>query len=243
MKLAQEAGMDLVEVAPTERPPVCRIMDYGKWKYTQKKKKQKGKHGHEVQIKEVRIRPKTDPHDKAIKVNRAIRFLGDGNKVQFTMLFRGRERFHVTIGMDILNGIAADLEPQAKVERFPKMEGRRMTMLLAPNKGGPAKPKPPKTKTKTAPVAPPQTPAPAAATPPTSAPAVAPASSPAPASAPAPSPAPAAAPSPAPTPSPAPAATPSPAPVSAPAPTPSPAPAPAPAPPPTPPDSAAQAEA
>lgn len=223
--------MDLVEVAPTERPPVCRIMDYGKWKYTQKKKKQKGKHGHEVQIKEVRIRPKTDPHDKAIKVNRAIRFLGEGNKVQFTMLFRGRERFHVTIGMDILNGIASDLEVQAKVERFPKMEGRRMTMLLAPNKGGPAKPKPPKNKTRTAPYAPPKTPETAAETPPTSAPAVAPASSPVPASAPAPSPAPAAAPSPAP----------APVPVSAPAPAPSPTPAPAP--PPTPPDSAAQAEA
>ena len=243
MKLAREAGMDLVEVAPTERPPVCRIMDYGKWKYTQKKKKQKGKHGHEVQIKEVRIRPKTDPHDKAIKVNRAIRFLGEGNKVQFTMLFRGRERFHVTIGMDILNGIASELEVQAKVERFPKMEGRRMTMLLAPNKGGPAKPKPPKNKTKTAPYAPPKTPETAAETPPTSAPAVAPASSPAPsqapASAPAPSLAPAAAPSLAPAAAPSPA--PAPAPVSAPAPAPSPTPAPAP--PPTPPESAAQAEA
>ncbi len=186
--------MDLVEVAPTERPPVCRIMDYGKWKYTQKKKKQKGKHGHEVQIKEVRIRPKTDPHDKAIKVNRALRFLGEGNKVQFTMLFRGRERFHVAIGMDILNGIATDLEVQAKVERFPKMEGRRMTMLLAPNKGGPAKPKPPKVKK--APVTPSTPAAPAAAASPASVPATAP--SPAPVAAPTPAPAPAATPTPTP---------------------------------------------
>ena len=161
MKLARDAGMDLVEVAPTERPPVCRIMDYGKWKYTQKKKKQKGKHGHEVQIKEVRIRPKTDPHDKMIKVNRAMKFLDDGDKVQFTMIFRGRERAHANLGMVILETIAADLEDRAKMERPPRLEGRRMTMLLTPTKV-PSKPrtKPPaKARTKP-PVSSPSAPAP-----------------------------------------------------------------------------------
>jgi translation initiation factor IF-3 len=139
MNRARELGLDLVEVAPTERPPVCRIMDYGKWKY-QQKKKHKGKQSHEVQIKEVRIRPKTDENDRKIKMNRAHKFLGEGDKVQFTMIFRGRERFHLDRGLAMLKTISTELEQIAKVERFPKMEGRRMTMLLAPLKI-PSKPK------------------------------------------------------------------------------------------------------
>ena len=131
--MAQEAGMDLVEVAPTARPPVCRIMDYGKWKYHQKKKHKKG--GQEQQLKEVRLRPKTDNNDKNIKIKRAIRFFGKGHKVQFTILFRGRERFHREIGFEILKEIAADFGERIKIERPPSMDGRKLIMILAPVKG------------------------------------------------------------------------------------------------------------
>lgn len=125
--------MDLVEVAPTARPPVCRVMDYGKWKYHQKKKHKKG--GTEQQLKEVRLRPKTDDNDKHIKIKRAIRFFGKGHKVQFTILFRGRERFHREIGFQILKGIAEDFGEKVKTERPPSMDGRKLIMILAPVKG------------------------------------------------------------------------------------------------------------
>jgi translation initiation factor IF-3 len=131
---AYAVGMDLVEVAPTERPPVCRIMDFGKWKYAQKKK-QKTRGGHEIVIKEVRIRPKTDDHDRQIKVNRAMEFLKKGDKVLFTMLFRGRERFHQDVGFEAFKSIKEQLAEIGKVEREPKMEGRRMTMVMIPAKG------------------------------------------------------------------------------------------------------------
>lgn len=131
MRRAREAGLDLVEVAPQERPPVCRIMDYGKWKYQQKKKHKKH---HEQQLKEVRLSPKTDDHDREIKVNRAREFLEAGDKVQFTMLFRGRERFHQDRGYAIFNAIIAGFGDLAKVERPARMEGRRMTMVLTPSK-------------------------------------------------------------------------------------------------------------
>lgn len=146
LRRAREAGLDLVEVAPTERPPVCRIMDYGKWKYQQKKKHKK--HHHEQLLKEVRLSPKTDEHDREIKVNRAKAFLGHGDKVQFTLLFRGRERFHQDRGYAIMREIAAGLADMAKVERPAKMEGRRMTMVLTPEK---ATPKPPAKKPESAP--------------------------------------------------------------------------------------------
>lgn len=133
LRLAEQAGLDLVEVAPTERPPVCRIMDYGKWKY-QQKRKQKTKHGHESHIKEVRLRPKTDAHDKNIKIKNARGFLAKGDKVQFTMIFRGRERFHPSIGLDMFREIIGELNESAKVEREPKFEGRRLTMVVAPSK-------------------------------------------------------------------------------------------------------------
>jgi translation initiation factor IF-3 len=133
LRMARDSGQDLVEVSPMERPPVCRIMDYGRYKYHQKKK-QKERGGREQIMKEVRLRPKTDTHDKEIKVNRARRFLESGSKVQFTMLFRGRERVHPRIGFEIFQGIVSDLEEQAKLERPPRMEGRRMTMVLSPAK-------------------------------------------------------------------------------------------------------------
>ena len=133
--MAADAGLDLVEVAPTERPPVCRIMDYGKWKYLQKQRA-KQHHSHETQLKEIRIRPKTDSHDREIKVNRARGFLEKNDKVQFTMLFRGRERMHRDVGARAFHEIVEVLSDIAKVERDMKMEGRRMTMVLAPTKSG-----------------------------------------------------------------------------------------------------------
>ena len=128
---ARGAGMDLVEVAPNEKPPVCRIMDYGKWKYRQKKKEGKQK-AHVVTLKEVRMRPKTDPHDQLIKMGRAKEFLERGDKVQFTMLFRGREMAHRNLGIAAFERIKNELVDMAKVERDAKMEGRRMTMVLSP---------------------------------------------------------------------------------------------------------------
>lgn len=131
MRRAREAGMDLVEVAPNERPPVCRIMDYGKFKYSQKKKKQKH---HEQKLKEVRLHPKTSDHDRQIKVNQAVAFIEKGDKVQFTMIFRGRERFHQDLGHQIFTGIITSLGEKVKVERPPRSEGQRMVMVLAPAK-------------------------------------------------------------------------------------------------------------
>ena len=128
---ARDAGMDLVEVAPTERPPVCRIMDYGKFKYAQKKKG-KDRPVHKTGLKELRLRPKTDDNDRLIKMNRARSFLQEGHKVQFTMLFRGRERFHGEVGQQQFKSIVQELQDAAKMERAPSMEGRRLTMVLAP---------------------------------------------------------------------------------------------------------------
>lgn len=131
LRIAREQGLDLVEVAPKERPPVCRIMDYGKFKYTQKKNTKKH---HEQHLKEVRMRPKTDNNDRSIKINRALKFLAKNDKVQFTMKFRGRERAHREIGFDIFDAILNDLGPLVKVERRPSMDGRDMIMVVAPNK-------------------------------------------------------------------------------------------------------------
>lgn len=131
MRRAREAGMDLVEVARNERPPVCRIMDYGRFKYHLKKK---GHKHHEQQLKEVRMRPKTDKNDRTIKMNRALKFLGKGSKVQFTMQFRGRERAHREVAVTIFRGVVEELGDLVKVERPPSMDGRHMIMILAPNK-------------------------------------------------------------------------------------------------------------
>jgi len=140
--MSRDLGLDLVEIAPQERPPVCRIMDFGKHKYLQKKKQKQG-HAHELTLKEVRLRPKTDDNDRDIKMKRAIRFLGQGHRVQFTMLFRGRERQHRDIAIAQFQEIANGFAETAKMERPPKFEGRRMTMLLAPLKKAP-KPQQPK---------------------------------------------------------------------------------------------------
>ncbi len=134
LSLARDAGLDLVEVSPTEKPPVCRIMDYGKFKYDRKKRQKAGAGGHVIVLKEIRLRPKTDTHDREIKLKRAVDFLAEGNKVQFTMLFRGRERFNRDFAAEIFKGILDLLGETVKVERAPNMEGRRMTMTVAPAK-------------------------------------------------------------------------------------------------------------
>jgi len=135
LNMARDAGIDLVEVAPNSDPPVCRLMDYGKWKYDQKKKEHKARvKQHNVVLKEVRLRPKTDEHDRAFKVKRARSFLEKGDKVQFTMLFRGRELAHLGLAEKMLLGIVEDLVDVSKLEVPPRKLGRRMTMMLAPDK-------------------------------------------------------------------------------------------------------------
>jgi len=135
MGKAREAGLDLVEVAPTSDPPVCRIMDYGKWQYQQKRKireAHKKNLRHTTTLKEIRLRPETDKHDLDIKVNHAREFLEKGHKVQFTVFFRGRQMLHRDHGYEILENITRTLEELAKVERPGRMAGRRMTLLLVP---------------------------------------------------------------------------------------------------------------
>jgi len=129
--MAREKEMNLVEVAPDAKPPVCKIMDFGKFKYQQKKKDHKAKvKQHQVVLKEIRVRPKTDSHDIDTKVRKARTFLEKGNKVQVNMLFRGREMMHIDVGKQVMKEIATRLEDVAKVERSPIREGRRMIMLL-----------------------------------------------------------------------------------------------------------------
>lgn len=135
IRLARDAELDLVEISPTAKPPVCKIMDYGRYKYDQKKKAQKAKaRQHTMQVKEVRLRPKTDTHDIETKVNKARKFLDDGDKVAFTVIFRGREVTHPEIPLRILEEIVEVLKEECRIEREPKMEGRRMTMIVAPIK-------------------------------------------------------------------------------------------------------------
>lgn len=132
---AREVGLDLVEVAPTNDPPVCRIMDYGKWQYEQKRKireAHKKSHHHNVTLKEIRLRPETDPHDLEIKLRHGREFLEKGHKLQFTMFFRGRQMLHRERGFEMLQQITESLDVLAKVERPARMTGRRMTLLLVP---------------------------------------------------------------------------------------------------------------
>ena len=131
MNLAREAGLDLVEVAPNERPPVCRIMDFGKFKY-QQKKRQSGKPPHQTQIKEIRLRPKTGDHDIEFKVKRARDFLSHKDKVKINIFFRGRENAHHDRGREVLDEVILQLQDVAKVEKPPGMEGRTMSAVLAP---------------------------------------------------------------------------------------------------------------
>jgi translation initiation factor IF-3 len=133
MEVANQAGLDLVEVAPDERPPVCRIMDYGKFKYEQKRKQSKSTKTHQVQIKEIRLRPKTGDHDIEFKVKQARQFLASKDKVKVNVMFRGREMAHVDRGREMIMEIIATLDDVAKVEKPPTMEGRKnMTAVLAP---------------------------------------------------------------------------------------------------------------
>ena len=129
--MARDKKLDLVEVSPNSEPPVCRIMDFGKFLYEQKRKsKQAHKKQHTVSLKEIRLRPKIDHHDLDIKVKHAIKFIEKGDKVQFTMLFRGREMMFVDRGYEIMNEVAEIMHDCAKIERDPKMLGRRMTMIV-----------------------------------------------------------------------------------------------------------------
>src|ERR1700722_18357788 len=130
-ELAREANLDLVEVAPTERPPVCKILDYGKFRYQQSRKKEKGK-THQQKLKEIRVRPKTGDHDIDTKVNQARKFLEHNDKVLLNVLFRGRELQHIEEGQRIIKGMLEKLADLAKVEKAPTMEGKRMTAMLAP---------------------------------------------------------------------------------------------------------------
>jgi translation initiation factor IF-3 len=131
LQAADEQGLDLVEVSPTAKPPVCRIMDYGKYKYQQSKRAAEAKKKQvRVEIKEVKMRPKTDEHDYLFKVKNARRFLGDGNKVKVTIMFRGREVTHPEFGRRILERVAKDLEDIGHVESYPRMAGRFMSMVI-----------------------------------------------------------------------------------------------------------------
>ena len=133
--MAAEKELDLVEVSPTAVPPVCRIMDFGKFKYQQSKKLQEAKKKQvQVQLKEVKLRPKTDEHDLQFKVKHVKRFLEEGNKAKITLVFRGREITHTNIGMEIMERIAAELQEFAVIEVRPRMEGRSLFMIVAPKK-------------------------------------------------------------------------------------------------------------
>ncbi len=133
MQLAEEAGLDLVEISPNASPPVCKIMDFGKFKYeTQKRENEARKKQKTIEIKEVKFRPNTDVHDYEVKMRNVFRFLEGGDKVKITLRFRGREMAHQNLGRDLLERVAEDTKEIGKVENFPKMEGRQMVMLIGP---------------------------------------------------------------------------------------------------------------
>jgi translation initiation factor IF-3 len=134
-RMAEEANVDLVEIAPTAVPPVCRLMDYGKFKYSEQKKAHEAKLKQKViQIKEVKFRPGTDEGDYSIKLRNLIKFLEEGDKTKITLRFRGREMAHQDIGMRMLERLRGDLEAYGQIEQFPKLEGRQMIMVVAPKK-------------------------------------------------------------------------------------------------------------
>ena len=136
MRMAEEAGLDLVKIAPTAKPPVCKIVDYGKYKYEQAiKQKAARKNQQRVEIKEMKFRPKIDTGDYETKKGHVMRFLKKGARVKITIMFRGREMAHPEQGLNVLERLADDLKPYATVESQPKMEGRNMHMLVAPIKG------------------------------------------------------------------------------------------------------------
>ena len=134
-KMAEEAELDLVEIAPTAQPPVCRIMDYGKFKYRESKKRHEAKlKQKQIQVKEIKFRPGTDEGDYKIKLGKLIQFLDEGDKAKVTLRFRGREMAHKEFGERLLERVRKDLDEVGVVEQFPKLEGRQMVMVLAPKK-------------------------------------------------------------------------------------------------------------
>jgi translation initiation factor IF-3 len=134
-RVAEEAGLDLVEISPNANPPVCRIMDYGKYKFQQSKKAQEAKKKQkQIQVKEVKFRPGTDEGDYQVKLRNLTRFLKDGDKAKVTLRFRGREMAHQDLGLKLLRRVEEDLSELSTVEQRPKLEGRQMVMVLAPAK-------------------------------------------------------------------------------------------------------------
>ena len=133
MELAEAAELGLVEISPNARPPVCKIMDYGKYKYEQQKRESEARKKQKIiEVKEVKFRPNTDTHDYDVKMRNVTRFLENGDKVKVTLRFRGREMAHQDLGRDLLHRVADDIEGLGKVENMPKMEGRQMIMIIAP---------------------------------------------------------------------------------------------------------------
>lgn len=133
---AEEADLDLVEVSPNAEPPVCRIMDYGKYVFEEQKKKQLAKKKQkQTQVKEIKFRPGTEEGDYQVKLRNLIRFLGDGDRAKVTLRFRGREMAHQELGRNLLQRVEKDLEDIGTVEQYPRMEGRQMVMVIAPKKG------------------------------------------------------------------------------------------------------------
>ena len=131
--MAYEVGLDLVEVSPTADPPVCKVLDYGKYKYEEQKKAAEARKKQKtIEVKEIKMRPGIDTHDYEVKMRSARRFLDEGDKVKVTIRFRGREMVHQELGMKVLDRVREDLDLLAKVEQFPQMEGRMMTMIVAP---------------------------------------------------------------------------------------------------------------
>ena len=133
--LAEEAGLDLVEISPNATPPVCKIMDFGKFKYEQQKKEAEARKNQKIiEIKEIKFRPGTDDHDYDVKMRSVTKFLEGGDKVKVTLRFRGREMAHMELGRELLERVAKDVEGIGKIESMPKVEGRQMVMMVAPVK-------------------------------------------------------------------------------------------------------------
>jgi translation initiation factor IF-3 len=131
--MAEEAGLDLVEISPNASPPVCKILDFGKFKYElQKKENEARKKQKVIEVKEIKLRPGIDEHDYQVKMRSVHRFLEEGDKVKVTMRFRGREMVHQELGMKVLDRVRAELDALAKVEQWPRLEGRQMIMVMAP---------------------------------------------------------------------------------------------------------------
>ncbi len=133
IQLAEEAGLDLVEISPNATPPVCKIMDFGKFKYEQQKRESEAKKKQKtIEVKEIKFRPGTDKHDYDVKMRPVMKFLQEGDKVKVTLRFRGREMAHQELGLELLQRVAADVTEIGKVENMPKLEGRQMVMMIGP---------------------------------------------------------------------------------------------------------------